>query len=132
LRACALKPVQSTRLDQAFQHLAIGYARIEPAAEILHQNKLATFVPLAYGHGHRCFADVFDRSEAVTNGVVAAAVSCDRLRLFRTAAVSARGYTFWCEFQTTLVDIRRENGNPHSLAFTYENRNFVRVIDLVA
>ena len=39
---------------------------------------------------------------------------------------------FRCEFQTALVDVRRQNGDPHPFAFADEHRNFFGVIDFVA
>src|SRR4030095_9590907 len=49
-RAIAPGEIKRAGLDEAFQHFAIGYARIEPAAEILQRRKLAPFVALANGH----------------------------------------------------------------------------------
>src|SRR4029077_20829396 len=45
-RAIAPSKIKRARLDEAFQHFAIGNARIEPAAEILRRRKLAAFVAL--------------------------------------------------------------------------------------
>ena len=61
--------IKRARLDEVFQHLPISHARIEPRAKIIEGTELAAFVALANGHGHRCFADVFDRSKAVTNRI---------------------------------------------------------------
>src|SRR5438046_8625202 len=70
---------------------------------------------------------MFDRGDAVTNGIQLgsglSAATVGTLRSFPR---------FRCEFQTALVDVRRQNGDPHALAFTYEDRNFFRVIDFVA
>src|SRR4029434_3865822 len=70
LRAIPLRKIERTRLDETFQHLAVGYARIEPRTKILERTKLAALISLANGDRHRCFADVFDRSQAVTNCIV--------------------------------------------------------------
>src|SRR6478736_4257141 len=109
LRAIAPGKIKRASLDEAFQHFAIGYARIEPAAEILRRRKLAAFVALPNGHGHRCFADVFDRSQAVTNCLVAGIGDPN-------SGIIDAGYSFRCEFQTALVDVRRQNRNSHPLA----------------
>src|SRR5437667_12911454 len=63
-RAIPPGKIKRASLDEAFQHLAISHARIEPAAEVPQRRKLAAFVALQNGHGHRRFADVFDRCRA--------------------------------------------------------------------
>src|SRR6266478_9982727 len=108
-RAITPGEIKRACLDEAFQHLAIGHARIEPAAEILQRSKLAALLALADGHAHRCFTDVFDRCEAVTNGVVAGMVDPG-------TGITDAGYSFWCELQPALVNVGRQNGNPHAFA----------------
>ena len=124
-RAITSGEIKRAGPDEAFQHLAIGHARIEPAAEVLQRSKLAALLALADGHGHRCFTDVFDRCEAVTNGVVAGMVDPG-------TGITDAGYSFWCELQPALVNVGRQNGNPHAFAFADEHRNFFGVIDFVA
>jgi len=76
--------------------------------------KSASLFALANYGFHRTLAHMFDRGEAVTNGTVAgigdpgAGTTECRLRFGR-------------EFQTTLVNVRRQNGNAHSFAFADEN-----------
>ena len=69
--AISARKIKSAGLDEAFQHLAIGHARIEPRAEILQRSEIASLFAFANYRFHCAFADVFDRGEAVTNGVVA-------------------------------------------------------------
>ena len=57
---------------------------------------------------------MFDRGEAVTNGTVARIGDPG-------AGITDAGYSFGREFQTTLVNVRRQNGNAHPSAFADEN-----------
>src|SRR6058998_3238661 len=52
--------------------------------------------------------------------------------VFLDSAVPDRRYSLWHKFQTTLVDIRRQDGNAHPFAFADENGNFFGVVDLIA
>src|SRR6266480_7282512 len=126
-RAIPPGEIKRACLDEAFQHFAIGYARIEPAAEILQRRKLAAFVALANGPRHGCLTDIFDRGKAVTN-----CIQCGSSLSAATVGTLRYLPRFRCEFQSAFVDVRRKNRNPHPFAFTYEDRNFFRVIDFVA
>src|SRR4029450_13096013 len=70
LRAIPPGKIESPRLDETFEHLAVGPPRIEPRAKVVDRIELAPLTSLANGHCHRCLADVFDRSQAVTNCIV--------------------------------------------------------------
>ena len=48
-RAIAPRKIKRAGLDEAFQHLAIGNARIEPRAKILQRSELAALFALANG-----------------------------------------------------------------------------------
>src|SRR5262245_33913023 len=130
LRAISARKIKRARLYETFQHLAIGEARIEPRTKILERSELAALLSLPDSDCHRCLANILDRSEAVTN-CGALWTRRPRRALERRGRRGRRRYSFRCKFQTALVDVRRQNGNPHPLAFTYEDRNFFRVIDFV-
>src|ERR1700757_1680112 len=127
LRAIAPCKIECARLNEAFQHLAISHARIEPRTKILKRTEVAASISLANSDCHRCLADVFDRSQAVTK-----CIQCGCIPSTATVGTLKSLACFWCKFQPTLVYVRRQNGNSHPLAFTYEDRNFFRVVDFVA
>ena len=84
--AIASEKIKGAGLDQAFDDLAIGQAGIQPAAKILQGSEVPSPLPLRDRRGHRAFADVLDRGEAITDG----AASLVR----RAQASSATGVNF--------------------------------------
>ena len=76
---------------------------------------------------------MFDRSQSVTNGIVAGVVDPGPMFFCLYAAgVSDPGYKFRNEFQATAINVRRQNCDAHAFAFGNEDRNFVGVVDLIA
>src|SRR5215468_4678301 len=128
LGALPAKKIKGARFHQAFQHFSIRNSSVESSAKIFQRRKKGVSVALANGDCHSAFSNVFDGSETVTNGHGRASVLAGRSRVRKGGAYT----TFRRKLQPALVDVWRQNVNAHAFALPDKNRNFLRIVDLIA